>query len=339
MGTRRVGSLGRTGLGYHSRQKCAGRQGFTLIELLVVISIIALLIGILLPSLGAAKDTAQKVKCGAQLRQLGVASLAYSVDNKEYYCSGPFDNRGRTNATNLVRGYGRFDENGWVADFINGEYAIPGNLLCPTNPAKYNQNLILSRVNESPYQTFTQEEIDKLIDRGFNTNYTQAWYMAQSGPKKKNPRSSGELIPLGPLKDSYMSAVSPARVPLIADARTDTLDTSDEIIRPDGRFPTVKALTDGPIIRDARTNTYGFQDYSDFGPAHGRGKFSIGGGKGHDRTTSNFLFADGHVADFKDLNGDKEFGGRREGTDYVYDDFENGEIFAGDLLSGRLDRR
>ena len=98
-------------------------------------------------------------------------------------------------------------------------------------------------------------------------------------------------------------------------------------------------MTDGPIIRDARTRVYGFQDYTDFGPAHGRGKFSIGGGKGHDRTTSNFLFADGHVADFKDLNGDKEFGGRRDGDRYVYDDFESGEVFAGDLLSGRLDRR
>jgi len=326
-------------LNYHTRGKYAAQTGFTLIELLVVISIIALLIGILLPSLGSAKDTAQKVKCASQLRQLGIASLSYSVDNKEFYCSGPFDNRSRTNATNLVRGYGAFDTTGWVADFVNGEYAIPGNLLCPTNPAKFSQNLILSRVNESPYKTFSQEEVDKLIDRGFNTNYTQAWYMAQSGPKKRNATSSGDLVPLGPLKDSYMSAVAPSRVPLIADARTDTLDSADEITRPDGRFPTVKALTDGPIIRDARTRVYGFQDYTDFGPAHGRGKFSIGGGKGHDRTTSNFLFADGHVADFKDLNGDKEFGGRREGDRYVYDDFENGEIFAGDLLSGRLDRR
>ncbi len=78
---------------HHTRGKYAAQTGFTLIELLVVISIIALLIGILLPSLGSAKDTAQKVKCASQLRQLGIASLSYSVDNKEFYCSGPFDNR------------------------------------------------------------------------------------------------------------------------------------------------------------------------------------------------------------------------------------------------------
>ncbi|MBN2448653.1 MAG: prepilin-type N-terminal cleavage/methylation domain-containing protein, partial [Phycisphaerae bacterium] len=69
----------------------AAARGFTLIELLVVVAIIALLISILLPSLSNAREQGKRAVCMSNMRQMGIALLSYSLENREYVptCSCP----------------------------------------------------------------------------------------------------------------------------------------------------------------------------------------------------------------------------------------------------------
>lgn len=63
------------------------RAGFTLVELLVVIAIVALLIAILLPALNSARESAMRVSCASNQRQVLLAAFQYTYENRETFPS------------------------------------------------------------------------------------------------------------------------------------------------------------------------------------------------------------------------------------------------------------
>ncbi len=90
-----------------SVKRCEGHSGFTLVELLVVVGIIALLIGILLPSLTRAMESARQITCMNNMRQLGIGFQMYVDSNRG---AMPLDGEDGDSPASAIRGP---DNLGW----------------------------------------------------------------------------------------------------------------------------------------------------------------------------------------------------------------------------------
>jgi prepilin-type N-terminal cleavage/methylation domain-containing protein/prepilin-type processing-associated H-X9-DG protein len=97
------------------------RPAFTLVELLVVIGIIALLISILLPALSRARESANTIKCAANLRSIGQEMARYVAENRDTYppC---VDYNGEHKPLNVARGYVH-----WSALIYGADVAADGS--------------------------------------------------------------------------------------------------------------------------------------------------------------------------------------------------------------------
>jgi prepilin-type N-terminal cleavage/methylation domain-containing protein len=104
----------------------SGRQGFTLVELLAVVAIIGTLVGLTLPAIQSARESARRSQCGSNLRQMGIAIASYESARRTFPLGNEAHN-GRHHAwSSFVLPY---LEESVTASRIN--YALPWNH--PTN--------------------------------------------------------------------------------------------------------------------------------------------------------------------------------------------------------------
>jgi prepilin-type processing-associated H-X9-DG protein len=182
------------------------RHGYTKAELVVVLIAAAIIFAMMLAALSRSKIAAQSSQCQNNLRQFGTGLLLHaSRDSKTRYCTGAYD----------WKRDGCPDSCGWVADLVNMNVTRPGDLLCPSNPAKANETLNQlyagisadgdgipdpqalwkgvcgEAVEHKQGGTFgaastpaRRDAINKsILDKGYTTNYAAHWFLVRGGPK------------------------------------------------------------------------------------------------------------------------------------------------------------
>lgn len=275
------------------------RHALTLIEILVVLVVITILMAILIPALGAARERARSTQCMNNLAKIGAGLLSSRTENsqsRQAYCSGAF----------LPVYEGDPREIGWVADLVNGRQLDPHRARCPSNPAELSESISLDELkrafavgNLKGVTSGTDEELAafqaELIADGYNTNYCQTWYMARTAmlpeADRKGVDTSDAMDPKntrGPLLETVVvgHSIPSERVMLLADGKTISVTGPESEV--------AAAITEGPRDLDAPRSRHKFNH---FGLVHG------GGGT----RSVNVLFADGHVAP-------------------IYDEDENGRV-------------
>ncbi|MEM7578129.1 MAG: prepilin-type N-terminal cleavage/methylation domain-containing protein [Planctomycetota bacterium] len=268
------------------RRNCS-QTGFTLIELLVVISIIALLIGILLPALAAARGTARTILCSNNQKQnataleLFVEDGGYGRPSASYTASSP----AVTTGTRDVKGqYPRRGGNEMTSDSLPGFNLPTGITLPPLGPArKVRWTALLS----SKLRTISVQTSAYSSD---NIPYNPTFIC----PEDENPSEpdSASVLWFDRMPRSYlMNGFNDFRFPI--DIRGQWSEADDTaMVRDAIRDPSTTAMF-GELISSSQGSFGGF--YLDFyaSDQFRRLEQSRHGGKNGVGGAANYAFADG----------------------------------------------
>lgn len=200
------------------------KKAFTLIELLTVIAIIGILAAILIPVVGAVRDSARNAQCISNLRQLGLASSLFENDYGHLPWGIFPDHHGGgwwpIHLIPYVEGQDRLSDRGaWSA-----VHECPSRVILPQEPGveyamTYAANRTIfvvgseaeGRLDVSPISTEMIQRPSEVILLGDGTQRTvgDSNSTFNSLPRTGNPREANSPLPIGPDTDPSNSGTWP----------------------------------------------------------------------------------------------------------------------------------
>lgn len=302
-------------------------SGFTLVELLVVIAIIAILIGLLLPAVQAAREAARRMQCSNNLRQYGIAIHNYESALKVVVPNMVFSGPTQFSRSNLLL----------LPYFEQGNLASLANPSLPSNDQPI--EILESKISvfhcpSDPINFMTHEG---LLRMGFHGNYGTSSYGECKGVHDSLAWAVPPPIPLGPVKESgvFYSANARVRFSNITDGLSNTfgigeaasgkklgkgIGSSDplpnvtsahswsigvanvdwlqdaEVYFPSGVCSTVERLNKDPVTDSLHHSVHMFDNT----PSYNEGRHYVSNFRSFHTGGALFLYMDGHVAFISD---------------------------------------
>jgi len=175
-----------------SLRRSLRRRAFTLVELLVVIGIIAVLIGIILPALARARESANRVQCMSNLRQIGGAMMIYINQSGGLLPIAPMSGSRRSD---FAAWYYLGPSAGSEHDFNNLQNSPIGRIM-RLRPTDY-RILVCPADRLAPQRKSPQYMYSYVFNRSFNGSSAFPWPGTVIGIRKINQvRNSAEKVML-----------------------------------------------------------------------------------------------------------------------------------------------